>query len=73
MNSTGVYIDQPFVKSGKKLAEAEANQLLAQMGRITGLENPNSTKQLLTWLKARGYPYDSLDVEHVEAALTGGL
>jgi DNA polymerase len=69
MNSTGVYIDQPFVTSGKKLAEAEANQLLAQMGGITHCENPNSGAQLKEWLKPRGYPFDSLDVEHIEEAL----
>jgi DNA polymerase len=69
MNSTGVYIDQPFVTSGKKLAEAEANQLLAQMGGITHCENPNSGAQLKEWLAPRGYPFDSLDVEHIEEAL----
>jgi DNA polymerase len=35
----------------------------------TGLENPNSRDQMLEWLQARQYPYDSLDVEHVEEAL----
>lgn len=70
MNSTGVYIDRPFVSSGKKLAEAEANQLLAQIKGITGLENPNSGAQLKKWLEPRGYPFDSLDVEHIESALT---
>jgi DNA polymerase len=69
MNSTGVYIDQPFVTSGKKLAEAEANQLLAQMGGITHCENPNSGAQLKEWLEPRGYPFDSLDVDHIEEAL----
>ena len=69
MNSTGVYIDQPFVKSGKKLAEAESNQLLAQMGGITHCENPNSGAQLKEWLTPRGYPFESLDVEHIEEAL----
>ena len=69
MNSIGVYIDQPFVRSGKKLAEAEANQLLVQMGGLTHCENPNSGDQLKEWLSPRGYPFDSLDVEHIEEAL----
>jgi len=69
MNSTGVYIDQPFVRSGKKLAEAEANQLLAQMGEMTHCENPNSGAQLKEWLKPRGYLFNSLDVERIEEAL----
>jgi DNA polymerase bacteriophage-type len=69
MNSTGVYVDMDFVLKGKKLAMAEADQLLAKMGAITGCENPNSGDQLKAWLKPREYPFDSLDVEHIEEAL----
>lgn len=69
MNETGVYIDQNFVAQAKKLAEAESNQLLAQMKEITGVDNPNSGQQLGDWLRARGYPFKSLDVEHIEEAL----
>jgi DNA polymerase bacteriophage-type len=69
MNETGVYVDQGFVAQAKKLAEEESDKLLAQMKEITGVENPNSTQQLGDWLRARKYPYDSLDTEHVEEAL----
>jgi DNA polymerase len=69
MNSTGVYIDMPFVLSGKKLAMAESDQLLAQMGAITHCENPNSGDQLKAWIKTQGYNFDSLDVEHIEEYL----
>jgi DNA polymerase len=37
---------------------------------LTGLDNPNSTAQLLPWLKARGYPYTSLSKELVKKALS---
>jgi len=69
MNQTGVYIDMDFVTKGKKLAQAESDQLLAQMKNITGCENPNSGDQLKAWLKPKQYPFDSLDVEHIEEAL----
>ena len=69
MNSAGVYVDVDFVLKGQKLAKDESDQLLAQMGTITGCENPNSGTQLKEWLKPRKYPYDSLDVEHIEEAL----
>jgi DNA polymerase len=69
MNSTGVFIDMPFVLSGQKLAKAESDQLLVQMKTITGCDNPNSGDQLKEWLKPRKYPFDSLDVEHIEEAL----
>jgi DNA polymerase bacteriophage-type len=69
MNQAGVYVDLPFVHSGKKLAMAEANQLLTQMGAITGAENPNSGDQQKAWIKTQGYNFYSLDVEHVEEYL----
>jgi len=69
MNSTGVCIDMPFVLSGKKLAQAESDQLLAKMGAITGAENPNSGDQQKAWIKTQGYTFDSLDVEHIEEYL----
>ena len=69
MNENGVYIDQVYVANAKKYAEDESNQLLAQMKAITGCDNPNSGDQLKAWLKPRGYPYTSLDVDHIEEAL----
>lgn len=33
---------------------------------FTGLENPNSTKQLLAWVTERGYPYNGLGKELVQ-------
>lgn len=69
MNATGVYVDLDFVYKAQKLAKDESDQLLAKMGGLTGCENPNSGDQLKEWLKPRGYPFDSLDVEHIEEAL----
>jgi len=69
MNSTGVYVDLDFVIKAQKLAKDESDQLLDQMKAITGCENPNSGQQLKAWLKPRKYPFDSLDVEHIEEAL----
>lgn len=69
MNERGVYIDEAYVQNAKKLAEAEANELLSEIKAITGLENANSRDQLLGWLQERGFPYDSLDKEHIAEAL----
>lgn len=73
MNDAGVWIDMVFVEQAKKLAEEEVEQLLAQIKTITGVDNPNSGDQLKAWLKPRKYPYDSLDVEHIEEALKHDL
>ncbi len=69
MNETGVYIDEAYVVNAKKLAEAEANEILDEIKANTGLENPNSRDQLIVWLQERGYPYYSLDKEHIDEAL----
>jgi len=69
MNEKGVFIDQQYVTNAKKLAEAESDQILAEIKSHTGLDNPNSRDQLIEWCQARKYPYDSLDKEHIEEAL----
>jgi DNA polymerase bacteriophage-type len=69
MNETGVWIDRTFVENAKALAEEEANQIIDEMKVLTGLENPNSQKQMLGWLQGYGYPYDSIDMEAVEMGL----
>ena len=56
----------------RKLAEAESDQILAEIKSHTGLDNPNSRNQLIEWCQARKYPYDSLDKEHIEEALKSG-
>jgi DNA polymerase len=69
MNDNGVWIDLDYVQHAKALALGEVEKIMNQMKAATGLENPNSRDQMLGWLTERGYPFDSLDVEHVEEAL----
>lgn len=69
MNDAGVWIDQAYVKNAMAMAVAESDAILWELAQHTGLENPNSRNQLLEWLKERGYPFDSLDMAHVEDAL----
>jgi DNA polymerase len=69
MNDSGVWIDADYVKNAKALALGEVEKIGAEMKAATGLDNPNSRDQMLAWLQERQYPYDSLDVEHVEEAL----
>ena len=73
MNKTGVFIDQQYVTNAKKLAEAESDQILSEIKSHTGLDNPNSRDQLIGWCRERGYPYDSLDKEHLAESLKGNL
>jgi DNA polymerase bacteriophage-type len=72
MNERGVYIDMDFVNHAKDIALAEVSQIVYEMKFITHLENPNSQQQMIGWMKEHGYPYDSIDQEHIEAAVEHG-
>jgi DNA polymerase len=69
MNERGVWVDRVYVANAKKLALDEINGIVGEMKSLTGLENPNSTQQLGEWLRARKYPFQSLDKEHVDEAI----
>ena len=71
INARGIPVDMEFVRKASAIAAEERAELLAEMKRLTGLENPNSTKQLLAWLKTNAYPYGSLGAKWVRKALEG--
>lgn len=64
VNDRGVRIDQQLVAQAIEAAKQNHADGLAEMVRLTGLENPNSVDQLRPWL---GMP--SLAAEAVEAEL----
>lgn len=69
MNDTGVWIDRQFVENARAYALEEVAGIIAQMKQLTGVDNPNSGKQLGDWLRERKYPFDSLDKEHIAEAI----
>jgi DNA polymerase bacteriophage-type len=76
INERGLPIDMDFVNKASQIVKEEFDDLWAQMVSLTGLENPNSPKQLLTWLKtsksgdaADAYQYNSLGARWVRKAL----
>jgi DNA polymerase bacteriophage-type len=73
MNDNGVWIDMAYVHNAMIMAKGEVDKIIAELKLETGCENPNSRDQLLAWATVRGYPFDSLDVEHIEDALTRKL
>jgi len=50
INDRGVLIDTGFVKNAIAIDTVNSEKLTAQLKRLTGLENPNSTSQLKNWL-----------------------
>lgn len=73
INAAGYPINQKMVKNAIRLRDELVASRLDEMREITGLDNPNSPKQLLPWLQERGYPFDDLKKGHVERALTRAL
>ena len=53
--------DMDFVDQAIAMGEASHNELLAELGKITGLENPNSVVQLKEWFAKKGYEIESLN------------
>jgi DNA polymerase len=69
INERGIPVDMTFVHNAKTIVDAERSRLMDELGSLTGLENPNSTKQMLGFLKENGYPYESLNQKMVKEAL----
>lgn len=73
INERGLPVDMLFVNNAAKIVETEHGQLTDEFVALTGLENPNSVKQLLPWLKEQAYPYNSLGKKWVAKALGEGV
>jgi len=69
INDAGLPIDLKFVQGAIALSDRRKAELLVEMTRETGLDNPNSGAQLLPWLKARGYPFNDLQKDTVVKVL----
>lgn len=52
INARGVSVDMDFTRGAMAIGEAVTNELTAEAANISGLNNPNSIKQLLGWLNA---------------------
>ena len=61
INERGVRIDSGLVAAAIAQNEAFTTRRMAEMRRLTGLENPNSVAQLKDWLETAGMSADSLN------------
>lgn len=70
INARGLPVDYKFIRCAKEIADRAKAEFKAVMREKTGLDNPNSTAQLLPWLQERGYPFASLGKNRVAIAMT---
>ena len=61
INERGVQIDPELVESAVAVDEAFTAEHLAEMQKLTGIDNPNSVAQLKEWLATVGLDTESLD------------
>ena len=61
INDRGILIDMDLVKKAIELDEKSRFELITEMEKLTGLENPNSVQQMKMWLSNNGVETESLD------------
>lgn len=69
MNALGVRVDDQLIEGALAINDRSEEELTAQARELTGLNNPNSTAQLLPWLKEHGCEMSDLQKLTVEEAL----
>ena len=69
INDRGILVDMPFVREAVRIDSLSREELIAQMRKLTDLENPNSVLQMKTWLSDKGLEVDSLGKKEVKAML----
>ncbi len=75
INARGVAVDMELVEGAIAVSEEVRRALMEEAARLTGLANPNSREQLLSWLQkelADG-ELDDLRKDTVKDLLAGGL
>lgn len=60
MNAYGVNVDQALIEGALYIDNVSTQKLTEEAITLTGLENPNSTAQLIQWLRNNGTAADNL-------------
>lgn len=69
MNAYGVRVDTELIEGALYIDQIITQRLTDEAVRLTGLDNPNSTAQLLKWLQDNGTETDNLRKETVSELL----
>lgn len=69
INDRGVKVDLPFVDGIVEFDTKHQEELLEEAKELTGLQNPNSGAQLITWLQHNGITTNSVAKDIVAALL----
>lgn len=73
MNARGARVDTKLIEGSNYVDETIKVQLTKKAKELTGLSNPNSTAQLLAWLRSNGIDVDNTTKATVQDLLDGDL
>lgn len=73
MNAFGVKVDSELIRGALQVNEQSTILLEAEAKEITGLDNPNSSTQLLDWIHKHGVEMDNLQKATVTEKLADDL
>lgn len=71
INDRGLPVNLHLVNGALQVVAREQTRLETQLKALTGVENVNSDKQILNWIKPRGYPFSKIGKAFVKRALEG--
>lgn len=66
INERGIPINMDMCNNILRSRDILLDKRLDEMGKITGLANPNSNAQLLPWLQEHGYVFDDMKAAHIK-------
>lgn len=66
INDRGIQLDMDVVNNAIAFDEKSRDSLMIQMQQLTGLENPNSVRQMKEWLSQNGVEAESLGKKDVK-------
>ncbi|HFI0092315.1 TPA: DNA polymerase [Streptococcus suis] len=69
INDRGISLDEDFVSAAIHIDSISKSHIQEELTALTGLENPNSVLQMITWLREHGVSTDSLDKKAVNELL----
>ncbi|MDQ1088597.1 DNA polymerase [Siphonobacter sp. SORGH_AS_1065] len=70
INDTGILVDVNLATNAIQIQESYVSQITQEAISITGLDNPNSVKQLSSWLNENGQEVEKLRKEDVSEMLS---
>ena len=69
MNAYGVRVDKELINGALAIDDISTQKLSGEAIELTGLDNPNSTSQVLDWLQTQGVELPNLQKATVEETL----